>query len=380
MGFGLAYFFFNQSTQKSSPKILKSLVTSLGMRKNQIIGFLPYWLVDKADKNYSQYLTNLTYFGLTINPDGTIQKLLNPTEEEPGWYSLRSGRLKGLFSSAKENNLDLSLLVFSGNEEAIANLISNPSSHAANLINDVAPLMREDGFNELNLDIESFKPDASDSARDNFVDFVRSVREKMEEKKLGALTIDVSPTDLVKKRMIDVSRIAKYVDRVVFMAYDYHFLGSLVTGAVSPSNGAGIDAEFDVETGLQKAVEILPREKIFLGIPLYGYEWETIDNRPRSAILPGSGLVISNRRAEELLNSCATCSALLDESAKESYLIYEDQTTGTVHQVFFPDEFFIKEKLKLAQTYEIGGVALWAIGYEGNNILKPLIDYKNTLE
>lgn len=350
------------------------------MRQNQIIGFLPYWLVDKADKNYSQYLTNLTYFGLTINPDGTIQKLLNPTEEEPGWYSLRSGKLNGTFSSIKENNLDLSLLVFSGNEESIANLISNPASHAANLIDDVGPLMQKYGFNELNLDIESFKPDASDSARDNFVDFVKLVREKMIEKKLGNLTIDVSPTDLVKKRMIDVARIAEYVDRVVFMAYDYHFLGSLVTGAVSPSSGAGIDAEFDVETGLQKAVEILPREKIFLGIPLYGYEWETIENQPRSAVLPGSGLVISNRRAEELLNSCATCSAKLYESAKESYFIYEDQTTGTVHQVFFPDESFIREKLKLAQTYEIGGVALWAIGYEGNNILEPLIDYKNTLE
>ncbi|EKD96289.1 MAG: hypothetical protein ACD_24C00107G0002, partial [uncultured bacterium] len=139
-------------------------------------------------------------------------------------------------------------------------------------------------------------------------------------------------------------------------------------------------SEFDVETGLQKAVEILPKEKIFLGIPLYGYEWETISKTPRSAVLPGSGLVISNRRAEELLSSCATCSALVDESAKESYFIYEDQTTGTIHQVFYPDQTFLKEKLNLARIYEIGGVALWAIGYEGNDILEPLSGYKNTLE
>lgn len=380
IGFLTAFFFLNQSTQRSSPKILKNIASSLGIRKHEVIGFLPYWLIDKADKDYTKYITTLTYFGLTLNGNGTIQKLTSPIEEEPGWYSLRTGRFDQFRDQAKKNNVELSLLVFSADEETIANLISHPASHAANLVNEVSPIMKEHGFLDLNLDIESFAPYASESARENFAAFVKEVTIRIKEQNLGTVTIDVSPTDLVKTRLVDLTRIKPWIDNVVLMTYDYHYLGSYVTGAVAPIGGAGIDAEFDVETGIQKAVEILPKEKIFLGLPLYGYEWETVSQQPRSAVLPASGLVISHRRAEELLKTCATCSALIEENSRESYVVYEDEVTGTFHQIFFPDQRFLQEKIKLANLYEIAGVALWAIGYEGNNILEPLNDYKNTLE
>jgi spore germination protein YaaH len=38
----------------------------------------------------------------------------------------------------------------------------------------------------------------------------------------------------------------------------------------------------------------------------------------------------------------------------------------------------MSEKMKLAKEYGIGGVALWALGYDGKTILDPLIDYKKT--
>jgi len=38
------------------------------------------------------------------------------------------------------------------------------------------------------------------------------------------------------------------------MTYDYHYTGSLVSGAVSPMGGAGINAEFDTETGVKEAL------------------------------------------------------------------------------------------------------------------------------
>ncbi|PJC30359.1 hypothetical protein CO051_06115 [Candidatus Roizmanbacteria bacterium CG_4_9_14_0_2_um_filter_39_13] len=124
----------------------------------------------------------------------------------------------------------------------------------------------------------------------------------------------------------------------------------------------------------------MPSRKIFLGTPLYGYEWETLGNTPHSAIMPASGLVVSNRRAEEFIESCASCSAQIDSEARESYVIYQDQQTGTYHQMFYPDEQATLEKIKLTNKYNLGGVAVWALGYDGKTILNPLEKYKNSFE
>jgi spore germination protein len=205
---------------------------------------------------------------------------------------------------------------------------------------------------------------------------VREVKKNMAKENLGTLTIDVSPTAMLRNYLINVDDVSEIVDYVVFMTYDYHYSGSAVTGAVSPVGGMEKDAEFDTETAIKLAKQIMPENKIIIGTPLYGYEWETLEDTPRSAIIPGSGQVISNRRLEEELSECATCSAKLEELSKESYLIYKNEDTGTFQQAFYPDKQATAEKIKLAEKYKAGGIALWALGYEGDTILEPLAEYK----
>jgi len=100
----------------------------------------------------------------------------------------------------------------------------------------------------------------------------------------------------------------------------------------------------------------------------------------RSAVLPGSGIVASNRRVEEFLAGCASCSAQLETAAQESYLVYLDEETKTYHQIFYPDEKFMKTKIALANKYNLGGLAFWALGYEGNSLLNPVAGYQGALK
>ncbi len=371
--FGMKYivpFYRNQ---------LDNISTLFVPQTHQIIGFLPYWLTSKADKNYDKYITTLTYFGLNVGIDGKIVKFNAPGEEEPGWYTLRSGKVDPFLKKAKKDHINLSLLIFSGNEATISALLSHPASHAQNLVEEVKPIMQRYGFKDLNLDIESVSV-ASQEAQIRFTTFVKEVKKNMGTHHLGTLTIDVSPTALIKPYLINLTEISKLVDYIVLMTYDFHYTGSLVTGAVSPMKGAGINAEFDTETGVKEALRIMPSQKILLGTPLYGYEWETLGNTPYSAVMPASGQAIGNRRAEELIESCSSCSAQLDLEAKESYVIYKDQQTGTYHQLFYPDEQATLEKIRLTNTYKLGGVAVWALGYDGKSILNPLEKYKNSFE
>lgn len=378
VGMGLGYYaiFYTPlfTSNNSNLPILNPLAAQFGQK--EIIGFLPYWLTSQATKDYSKYITQLSYYGLTVDTDGTILKLNNPQEEEPGWSALKIGKLDDFFSKAKQSKTKLSLLVFNGNVDSINQLISKPREHAQNLLKDVIPLMQKYGFTDLNLDLESTS-DASDSAQANFAIFVQTVKSGMDSQKMGTVTLDISAIDFVKKKLIDPYLVGNIVDHLVIMAYDYHYIGSEVTGAVAPLFGAGTSLEFDAQTAVEKALEIIPSQKIILGIPLYGYQWETLGNTKQSGIIPGTGTIASNLRVEDLLSSCSTCSAQFDTSAQESYVTYQDFDTKTFHQVFYPDKQSMLAKVKYANSKNLGGVALWALGYEGNSILTPLVDYKN---
>lgn len=344
--------------------------------KRQVIGFLPYWLLDKAKKDYSSDLTTLAYFGLTVGDDGSIQKLDKPQEENPGWHALDSGAINDFLQNAKKNNITLSLVVFNGNNDSIASLISDPIPHAQTLVQQVVPIMKQYGFTDLNLDIEDTTDAASDEARMHFTQFVGEVKREMDSQKIGTLSIDASPIVLIRKYLINADEVAPLVDSFILMTYDFHYQGSNVTGPVAPLSGAGANLEFDTTVALQQALNVVSREKLILGIPLYGYEWETLTSSPHSATLPGSGLPASNSRIEDLMKTCASCSAQFDQEAQESFVTYKDPNTGTYHQIYYPTKQSMTEKIKLAKDNQLGGVALWALGYEGSTIMQPLEGYK----
>lgn len=345
------------------------------LHDKQVIGFLPYWLLVSAQTDYSPYITTLTYFGLNLDNDGSILKLANPQEEEPGWNALSSGKVDPFLKSAREKDISLSLLIFDGSQDSIDAVMSDPIPHADTLIQSVTPLMRSDQFTDLNLDIESVIT-ASPSSQQNFTQFIREVKKEMNANHLGTLTVEISPTDLIRHDLIDVKSIAPYADYIVLMAYDYHYTGSYVTGPVAPMEGVGTVSEYDTQTAVDKALQIIPSQQLILGVPLYGYAWETITDVPRSAIVPDSGLSESSKDIASFVQSCATCSATFDTDAREEYLIYKDQTSGTYHQIFYPNEDAMQAKTDFADTEDLRGIALWALGYEDSNILNPLKGYK----
>lgn len=341
----------------------------------QVIGFLPYWQLDKISQNEDKYLTELAYFSVTVDGDGQLVKTIDDQQDEPGWYDLQSDKLTNLLRNAYKNNVKLSLVVASGDTSAINTMVTNPVKHAQTLVKEVAPIMKSDHFTDLNLDIE-YTAVASSKAQSQFTQFIQAVKQEVDNEKLGTLTLEVSPTDAVKNNLINIQAIANYADTIIIMAYDYHSPSSFVTGPVAPLNGAGIDSEYDVTTAVEKLLQVAPANKVVLGMPLYGYEWETLNTAVRSAIIPGTGVLASNTRAESFLTSCASCSAFFDNESQEVFVEYADPSDQTIHQLSFPNTQSIASKLNFANKKELKGVALWALGYEGDTILSPLLPYK----
>lgn len=341
--------------------------------KKQVIGFLPYWLLGSASMDYAKYISTLTYFGLRIDTDGTILRLTAPTQGEPGFVALNSGKVEPFLQAAQNKNVSLSLLVSSGDNESINRLIDDPAPHAQNFVRDVTPLLEQYKFTDLNLDIE-YTQIATPAAQKKFTQFVQEVRKDLN--KQITLTVEIGGNDVIRNDLIDPRAMAKIADYIVLMAYDFHSPTSFVSGPVAPLGGAGIISEYDVTSAAEKALLQIPSQKLILGVPLYGYEWQTLNPSPRSANIPNSGVTASNRRAETLIKTCTNCSLNTDNQADERYLTFFDAEASVYHIIFYPDKNSTISKINLANNLDLGGLALWALGYEGETILQPLINYR----
>jgi spore germination protein YaaH len=343
--------------------------------KLEIYGFQPFWLLDSAHQNYESYISTVNYFGLQINSDGTIRKLNSTVEQEPGWTSLNTSRVKKLLERLNRNNIKTALTIQNANEESISELLVDPVTTATTLVDEVEPVLKEHAFDELNLDIESFLY-AEPQKQAAFTLFVKTIREEMNKRNLGELSIDVTPISVVSERLIDLETIAPLVDTVVLMTYDYHYMGSYIAGPVAPVGGAGETREYDVKTAVAKSLSVVPAEKLLLGIPTYGYEWDTLSTHPGSAVIPGTGKTITHKQVQRELLTCLYCTTGRDEYSLQPHVIIPASDGEYYRQVFYEDAESLAYKIALAKQYNLRGIALWALGYEGLDIVHILQQQK----
>lgn len=139
------------------------------------------------------------------------------------------------------------------------------------------------------------------------------------------------------KGSFDFKTIGRAVDEVIIMTYEEHWADS------EPGSVASLPWVAQV---LDYAIANIPRERIFMGIPLYGYDWP----------VGGKGKVIGYQRANELARRYG---APLQWDAKQRSTYFHYETRGVRHTVYFEDLRSLREKLQLAKQKGIRGVAIW---------------------
>lgn len=138
------------------------------------------------------------------------------------------------------------------------------------------------------------------------------------------------------------------VDGVLLMTYEWGYTAGPPM-AVAPLP--------NVRAVLDYAVTEIPREKILLGVPNYGYDWP----------LP---FVQGVTRARSISNQEGIDLALryriaiqFDDSAQSPYFYYTAED-GTVHAVWFEDARSLSAKLSLISEYGLLGAGFW-------NLMRP---------
>ena len=155
----------------------------------------------------------------------------------------------------------------------------------------------------------------------------------------------------------DYAAIGAATDGVLVMAYEWGYTyGPPLAVAPLPN----------VRAVLDYAVTEIPPEKIFLGVPNYGYDWP----------LP---FVRGVTRAQSISNQYAIDLAIrydiaiqYDETAQSPFFHYTDDS-GTVHEVWFEDARSLSAKLELIAEYGLQGVGFW-------NLMRPFSQTWLTLD
>ncbi len=141
----------------------------------------------------------------------------------------------------------------------------------------------------------------------------------------------------------DYAALGEAADGVLLMTYEWGY----VTGpplAVAPIPS--------VRRVLDYAVTVIPRDKIFLGVPTYGYDWPLPYQRGVTravSLSPVEAVELARRYGADIL---------YDAVAQAPYFRYEAED-GVVHEVWFEDARSIAAKLDLVTEYGFRGVGYW---------------------
>lgn len=348
--------FFSPSTIPISPlsmPISKIQTIDTDVQEYVVLGFAPYWNLKKLIPNSLESITHFAYFHLLLNSNGSIYT------NDPGYTNY-----KRLIEGAIDHgNKPLIITFMPESQTALSSSISSKTNRQKT-INTIIQTLNDSNALGANIDYEPLDS-TSPALRENFTLFIQELNNQLsrldESNKL--LTISIYASAATNPRLWDLKNLSKYTNYFVVMTYDYTMPDSNSAGPNSPLRGSGGLFEHDVIKNIAEIAAQVPSQKILLGIPFYGYEWDTADSS-KYAIAQDRGSVASLERIQKMLDD-KTLELIWDRNTLTPYGVAS--ISGQTSQIYFENETSIRLKLEFVKSANLGGIAIWALGYEGKN-------------
>lgn len=299
-----------------------------------------YGNIDRATlRRTLPYLTYLSVFSTGIRPDGS---LIPPAGEEE------------LISLAYEYDATPLLVLTSLSEngtfssEIVRQVLSSESMSNA-VIQNTVNAVNEKRYGGVDVDFEYIPAELAQA----YADFIRRMNEAVGDERV--VFVSLAPKYSANQPGLlyeghNYKALGEAADQVMLMTYEWGYTyGSPMP--VAPLN--------EVNRVVNYAVSEIPRDKIFLGLPNYGYDWA----------LP---FVKGVSKAQSLSNTAAVNRAIMrgadiqyDETAQSPYYSYYDRpqtySDAVEHIVWFEDARSADAKLRLAANESLDGGGVWNI-------------------
>jgi len=301
----------------------------------EVLGFYAeWWNGDEAPytslTSNANDLTTIIPFWATLQADGSI--------------SDRGGQdHAGVVKFAHQHNISALLLVNNAKNTSSNSTINTVLAHPALrkvAIDNLENYLKQYKLNGINIDFEALSP----GDKNNLTAFMRELSARLKPEGY-VISIDVMPkTDESDDVSIayDYANLCRYADKIILMTYDNH----------ADWSGPGPIAAIDwVENNLKYALNFIPKQKLYLGVAAYGYDWSD------------KGVESLEYQSTVDLTNNFNIDPTWDELSKSPHFSYTD-SKAIHHDVWYENSYSIKYKLDLVNKYDIAGIALWRLGDE----------------
>ncbi|KJK59450.1 glycosyl hydrolase family 18 protein [Saccharothrix sp. ST-888] len=160
--------------------------------------------------------------------------------------------------------------------------------------------------------------------------------------------VTVMPHTLLDGHAYDYAQLGKVTDRLRIMGYNLHN----ALGKPGPLSSVAWYEEF-----LGYATGVVPREKLEVALPAYGWDW-TVGSTGRAKH-------VTSREAEALRQD-RKADYLFDTASGTPHFSYTDG--GKRHEVWYQDANGTAAHLAVMKKYGVRNSGLWALGFENPGV------------
>lgn len=240
----------------------------------EISGWVPYWRSATGTADllpHIETLTEVNPFVYTLKSDGTFVD--NGKMDEEPWTTLRK--------EAREKNVRYIPTVMTSNGNLVHALLSNSQSRIA-LEDRITAFVKENEFDGIDINFEGKKA----ATKDYFATFLKGLALRMTDKWIMCTIETRTPfadryygTQVPADAGVfanDLKAIGQYCDRVRIMTYDQQGVDLRLSAQYASSSQlyAPVGDPAWVSKVINAMAQDIPRNKIMLGIPTYGYEYD----------------------------------------------------------------------------------------------------------
>lgn len=332
----------------------------------EVSAWIPYWRSKEGVANILPQLDKfkeVNPFVYSVRQDGTLYENSPLTDEE--WVNLKI--------QAKQKGINFIPTIMWANADAIDATLRDPAKRQEH-IRAIVKEVYSKGFDGIDIDYEAKHA----RTKYYFSLFLKGLYEAIEYDKLVMCTIEArtpldsryeTPEAIPKdiEYANDFAEINKYCDRVRIMAYDQGRI-DLKLNKLNTDHYAPVADRAWVEKVLELAIKDINKEKITIGVPTYGYEYDVFDAmdgsgkkeysrlwsfNPNYAIETGGKLNIAPAR-----NSAGELSLIYPASKSPDPVIPLPNATRLMS---WSDAEAIRQKAELAEKLGLRGIAIFKI-------------------
>lgn len=280
---------------------------------------------------------------------------INPTEQ--GDIDIKDSDIpKDLIKLAHENNIKVVISIQPKESSTIDALLTTSKD---DFLNNIVDFIKRNDLDGVDIDIENINGTNSIVELKNkqlMTDFMKDLSIKLWNVNPNyRISIDINGNYHHVEKVFDLNVIQGYVNYILIMGYDYHWLSGPIAGSVAPVDSYNND--ISIRDSLNYYSGIIDKNKLLLGVPYYGLEWSTIDGDVESPTTARGKYY----NYKEMKDRADKYGRIWDNTWKTPW--YKYQEGDKWYQGHYDDLQSLGIKYDLVNSINIAGIGIWEVGY-----------------